>query len=220
MASPKCPVCGATVRTENLSKHLQSVHPREARPEMVLEAEREATKTVRRPPARSLKSNIPRWVPVVAIVLVLGIAGAWVVSTNALAPYTSDTPVNQMCMGHERMVRHDHVNLRITILGSPHEIPANVGISPQCMRPIHTHETDGKLHIESPVPHEFRLRDFFIVWDEPFTSDQILSHRADANYEIVMMVNGSPNFAYQDYLFPHGTNPGTEPFIEIIYRAR
>src|SRR5206468_7260633 len=128
MGSPKCPVCSASVRTENLSKHLQSVHPREAKPEMVLEAERKATQTVRPPPPRSFSAGLPRNVIIVVLILALIAGGAWVVATSpAYSAYTPDTPVTQMCIEHSALIRHHHTRLSIDILCPARSIPDPVG---------------------------------------------------------------------------------------------
>src|SRR5206468_4084644 len=116
MGSPKCPVCSASVRTENLSKHLQSVHPREAKPEMVLEAERKATQTVRPPPPRSFNASLPRNVIIVVLILAVLAGSAWVVATSpAYSPYNANTSVLQMCMQESSgLACHDHDHLSIT----------------------------------------------------------------------------------------------------------
>ncbi len=224
MASPKCPVCGASVRADNLSKHLQSVHPREAKPDMILEAERKATTAVQRPPPIRLRSSVPRWVPVVVIIMLLGIAGAYVVSTTPASPYTSSTPADQMCIEHTQIPgkdgRHDHAHLSIVILGVPYTIPSDVGRPPRtsCMRPLHVHEQEpGRIHVESPIAHEFTLGDFFVVWGQPFSDQQILNKNADATYHIVMTVDAIQTSAYQYYAFPHSAG---EPQIIISYEAR
>ena len=224
MASSKCPVCGTSVRADNLSKHLQSVHPREAKREMVLQAEREATKTARRAPARSLKSNLPRWVPVAVIILVLGLIGAWVVATTPASPYTPSTPVTQMCINlqHIGYARHDHVNLTIVILGVRQTIPANVGIIDQCMRPMHTHDSSGLIHVESPVAHEFTIGDFFTVWSEsggqPFSSTTIMGRTTGGGHTIDMTVDGVTNTLFEAWPIPHNTNINNPPRITITYR--
>ena len=214
MASPKCPVCGASVRTENLSKHLQSVHPREAKPEMVLEAERKATQTVRPPPPRSFSASLPRNVIIVVLILALIAGGAWVVATSpAYSAYTPDTPVTQMCIEHSALIRHDHTQLSIDILGAARSIPDNVGRT-TCMRPLHTHVGEpGRIHIESPVVHEFTLGDFFLVWGPTFSSNNILGYTTNSNHRIVMRVDGVVNTEYDSYVLPHGT----EPTVTISY---
>ena len=224
MASQKCPVCGANVNSENLPRHLQSVHPREATSKMVVEAKRAEAATPRAPKAvtRSLRTR-PSWrVPAAILVILLIIGGVYFVSTQSSSRYDANTPVTQMCMQDSTpLARHDHVQLTITILGSARSIPDNIGITTACMRPLHTHPGEpGRIHIESPVSHEFTLGDFFIVWSEsngyPFSQSTVMGYNADAAYEIVMTVDGVPSSAYQSYVCPHGS----VPTVAISYQAR
>ncbi len=222
MASRKCPVCGTPVNPENLPRHLQSVHPRQATSEMVREAKAQEA-TVREPRVRSRSlRTLPSWrVPAAILVIFVLIGGVYFVATQSSSPYNSSTPVTEMCMQEGNFARHDHATLTITILGSARTIPDEIGITPSCMRPLHTHVGQpNQIHIESSVPHEFTVGDFFIVWSEkggqPFSQSQIMGNNADATHEIVMTVDGVVNSAYQNYAFPHGT----EPTISISYQNR
>ncbi len=224
MPSRKCPVCGASVNAENLPNHVQSVHPREATPEMVREAKRAESEASRTPRlrTRSLRTR-PSWgVPAAILVILLVIGGVYFVSTQSASPYNANTPVTAMCMADSTpLARHDHVLLSITILGAPEPIPEEIGITAQCMRPLHIHVGEpGKIHIESPVAHEFTLGDFFTVWGEtggrPFDQGTIAGYNADSTYVIVMTVDGVQSSAYENYVLPHGR----VPTVVISYQAR
>jgi hypothetical protein len=108
---------------------------------------------------------------------------------------------------------HIHAILSIVVNGAQQTIPADTGISPTCMHPIHTHDDTGQIHIESPVQRDFTLGDFFAVWEKTFNKDQILDYKADAGHEIVMTVNGSSSDAYENLVFEDGQQ------IAIEYRA-
>jgi len=210
MASRKCPICGVAVNTENLARHLQSVHPRDATSELVRSAEAErATARAPRAKFRSLRTR-PSWrVPVAVLVIVLVAGGAYVVATNPLG-YNANTPALEMCINsqHIGLARHDHALLTINISGSLYRIPDNVGRTTDCMRPVHTHTTDGVIHIESPVPHEFSLHDFFLVWGQPFSQTEILTYSTvNTSHTITMTVNSVPTTEFENFLFPHDDNP-------------
>ena len=82
------------------------------------------------------------------------------------------------------------------------------------MRPLHTHVGEpGRIHIESPVVHEFTLGDFFLVWGQTFSSNNILGYTTNSNHRIVMRVDGVVNTEYDSYVLPHGT----EPTVTISY---
>src|SRR5262245_4279729 len=101
---------------------------------------------------------------------------------------------------HEGLAMHIHPRLTIIANGQPQTIPANVGINlspsgqPTGFLPIHTHDASGTLHIESPVLREFHLKDFFDIWDQPFSNTQVLGFRGP----VTMKVNGQPNTQFGD----------------------
>ena len=218
-SSSKCPVCGTPVRAENLSRHLQSVHPREVKSDMVREAERKAT--AKRPPPAPVITTGSVWKVALVVVLVGLIAGgAYVVATIPASPYNETTPVTEMCIQHSQtFARHDHAFLHIMISGSAYTIPANTGITPTCMRPLHTHDTTGEMHIESPVRHEFMLGDFFLVWGQPFNANQILSYRAGpgTGHTLTMTVNGVQNSQFENFVLPHTPDPNNT-VIALTYQ--
>ena len=84
---------------------------------------------------------------------------------------------------------HIHPHIEIEINGETQAIPANIGISPAGMRVIHTHETDGKLHIESPTPHQFVLKDFFLIWGKNFDETCIFENCIDETHELIVLLN-------------------------------
>lgn len=69
---------------------------------------------------------------------------------------------------------HFHAHLALLQDGNPVALPANIGISQeaQCLYWLHTHQTDGIIHIESPGASTFTLGQFFDIWDQPLSSTQ------------------------------------------------
>lgn len=96
--------------------------------------------------------------------------------------------VTKICVNHVGSGMHIHTDLRIGINESRQEIPANIGVSANCMRPLHTHDNTGKIHVEFPRQHNFTLGEFFKVWDKPFPG------------EISITVNGEPNTEYENLI--------------------
>jgi hypothetical protein len=86
---------------------------------------------------------------------------------------------------------HIHPTLELIINGKNVEVPANIGVGPTCMTALHTHTPDGIIHVESPEKRDFTLADFFAVWDQPFTKDEILGYKADATHRIKVTVDGT-----------------------------
>ncbi|MBI4361312.1 hypothetical protein HY572_06090 [Candidatus Micrarchaeota archaeon] len=58
---------------------------------------------------------------------------------------------------------HWHSQLEIFVDGKPVPIPVNIGIGVR-HEPLHTHEPDGVIHVESPDTRDYTLGNFFAVW--------------------------------------------------------
>ena len=52
------------------------------------------------------------------------------------------------------------------------------------------------LHVEATVPYDFTLGNFFTIWGQNFSSQEILGHHADATHRITMTVDGRPSDAF------------------------
>jgi hypothetical protein len=88
---------------------------------------------------------------------------------------------------------HWHPDLRIIINGEPQIIPVNVGISPSYHAPVHTHTTDGVLHIESisPTAEILRLGYFFEkVWNKRLTDTCIFEYCNEGDNVVRVFVDG------------------------------
>ena len=68
------------------------------------------------------------------------------------------------------------------------------------MRPLHTHDDSGTLHLEFPVRQDVRLGQFFAVWEQPFSKDRILDRALDDRDILRVTVNGSEVQELQDLL--------------------
>lgn len=99
---------------------------------------------------------------------------------------------------HKNLNMHIHPIVNIDILGEKIPIPSDVGISQGQMKVIHTHDENGKLHIESPIARQFYLKDFFTIWGKTFNSTCILDNCIDDKHKITVLVNGIENGQYED----------------------
>lgn len=115
---------------------------------------------------------------------------------------------------HKNLALHIHPVVEISILGERQPIPANMGITQQGMRVIHTHDRSGTLHVEAPVPWQFYLEDFFTIWGKRFTNDCIFEHCTDENHELIVTVNGQQTDLYG--LVPFHD----KDYIKIIYQQK
>jgi hypothetical protein len=112
------------------------------------------------------------------------------------ANISSDPFVSQLLPPtHNGLAIHFHPHITITINGQQQVIPANTGIpldasgNPVGFYSIHTHDTSGTIHVESPTAgRTFFLHDFFDIWGMPFDQTHILEFHTAANNPITMTV--------------------------------
>jgi hypothetical protein len=96
------------------------------------------------------------------------------------------------CLAGEQLLFHIHAHLTVFIDGLARQLPGGVGIvDPQaqatpdgpfvvgggCFYWLHTHASDGIVHIESPVRRTYTLGDFFDVWGQPLGPTRIGPYR-------------------------------------------
>lgn len=80
------------------------------------------------------------------------------------------------CDQLEQSVEHIHAYVAIYINGQAAPLPADVGIAQDssgnatCFYWLHTHDTTGVIHIESPSTEVFTFGQFRDVWDQQFQS--------------------------------------------------
>ena len=98
---------------------------------------------------------------------------------------------------------HWHPHLRIVINGEELTIPANIGMSGSIHEPVHTHETDGIIHVENgnPTSENMRLAYFFSLWGKKFNKDCIFEYCNSGNSTVKFSVNGEPRDTFENYIF-------------------
>lgn len=84
--------------------------------------------------------------------------------------------------GHTNLAQHIHQMFSVVVDGVAEVIPANLGIEGTCMAEVHTHDTTGKIHVETVDPNtNHTLADFFRVWNQPIERP---------GYSLVATING------------------------------
>jgi len=94
-------------------------------------------------------------------------------------------------MPAEAFVQHIHQHLTILIHGDSTTIPAMIGINEMAryIAPIHTHKTDGIIHIEAATKDTFNLGQFFDVWGVRLTSKCVGGYCTSGLDSLRVMVN-------------------------------
>ena len=107
------------------------------------------------------------------------------------------------CGPTEQLVYHIHAHLAVFKSGQAYTLPAGVGIPGStaqetnqgpvasggtCIYWLHTHTTDGVIHVESPSKAIYTLGDFFDEWHQPLSGQRI----ATLQGAVSAFVNGKP----------------------------
>jgi hypothetical protein len=92
------------------------------------------------------------------------------------------------CQGAEQVLFHIHAHLTVFVNGAPRRIPYGIGIpgaqvtptpagpyvtAGSCFYWLHTHAADGIIHIESPAQRSYTLGNFFDVWGQRLSSNEV-----------------------------------------------
>ncbi len=87
-------------------------------------------------------------------------------------------------------------------------IPANIGLLPNCNRPLHTHDDSGTIHVETDQPVNYTIGDFFLIWGKTFNSSGIFP-------------SNQPLPSYLDRCVATAGPPGyhVHPVLTIIYKT-
>ncbi len=107
----------------------------------------------------------------------------------APADTTQTGPVDGIhCAPVEQLAYHIHAHLAVFVNGRLYSLPAGIGIpgsqveqttegpvatGGQCFYWLHTHTSDGVIHIESPTQKIYTLGQFFDEWHQPLSADQV-----------------------------------------------
>jgi hypothetical protein len=134
---------------------------------------------------------IRKFVPALGVLALL--AGPVLVAAPALsAEVPTGAPVDGIrCDRMEGAVFHIHQHLEVQDHGKAVTVPADVGrpVAAQCLYWIHTHTSDGIIHIESPVFRTFTLGQFFDIWGQPLTPTNVAGVHVQKG-QVHVFVNG------------------------------
>jgi hypothetical protein len=97
-------------------------------------------------------------------------------------------------LGEENVTVHYHAHLDILVNGQPVPVPAGIGIDQahQRISPLHTHETDGVIHIESATDVPFTLGQVFAEWGQPLRADRVGPVTVASGQVLRVYRNGQP----------------------------
>ncbi|HUA70898.1 MAG TPA: hypothetical protein VMA96_07450 [Solirubrobacteraceae bacterium] len=100
------------------------------------------------------------------------------------------------CEAQEQVAYHIHAHLQVYVNGQPRALPAAIGMvgpvseqtpygpfygAQQCYYFLHTHASDGIIHIESPNERIYTLGNFFDEWNQSLSGTQVAGDKGKVN---------------------------------------
>jgi hypothetical protein len=161
-----------------------------------------------------------RYIKIISAIVVPIIA-IGVISAIIFVPQSSLAPTIDgiQCNSLERTTYHIHAHLDVFIDGKPFTVPAQIGITGKCLYWLHTHDTTGVIHVESPDTRSYTLGDFFDIWSQTQPNSQI-SNQTGGDSTPQVYVNGAQvQESYRDVVLDsheeialvYGSKPSTIP---------
>ena len=157
------------------------------------------------------RRRVSRLVGVVLVVVAVGLVGGFVLLSNSgngglPGELTGEAPwpANQEQLAArldeaglpaltamEQLDFHIHQHLDLFVNGERVTVPANIGIAPGVgIAILHTHDSSGVIHVESPERRDFTLGDFFDVWGVRLSDTCLGGYCDDGSDSLRAFVNG------------------------------
>lgn len=145
-----------------------------------------------------------KYVVIIGVVGIISIVGGTWLSNNLATQAASDS--GNPVISTKGL--HYHAEIKIYIQGEEQEVPAGIGLVGG-HRPMHTHDTDGVIHLEYGgivYADDLSVGSFFDVWGEQFDANQIFEYTNGPDGTVSMTVNGQENAEYDRYRIADGDN--------------
>lgn len=98
---------------------------------------------------------------------------------------------------------HTHSELRILIDGNPVQLPSDVGIG-RVHQPLHTHEADNVIHVESSDTRDYTLGNFFQVWGKQLSSTCVMDYCTGGAKRLSMTLDGVSSTEFDKHVLRDG----------------
>jgi hypothetical protein len=92
----------------------------------------------------------------------------------------------------EALHLHIHQRMALLVNGKFYYIPPGIGIDEhgKFIAELHTHDSSGIIHVESPVNRDYTLGEFFDVWGLRFSSHCLGGYCETAKKHVFVWANG------------------------------
>jgi len=103
---------------------------------------------------------------VIRSMIVLGvIAVVGGIITNIITQQVKGQDPVYQCITSDDQPYQAYVTIFVTVNNQEITVPKDIGVLPDCVRPMHTHDSNGVIHISYERPYDFRLGHFLWYWN-------------------------------------------------------
>jgi hypothetical protein len=175
-----------------MSKHATRRQTRQKRQQETARGRETARRQTSTPRSYHSTQPVSLWtIGFVVLALVGLIAFVFFSRQNSNPAYAAVDKIT--CDAGEHSDVHIHAHLTLYLNGQKTPLPAGIGIASDdsCLYWLHTHNTDGIIHIEAPGGRSFTLKNFLDIWSAHFAS---LGYPSQLNHTAgwQVYVNGKP----------------------------
>lgn len=76
------------------------------------------------------------------------------------------------CHSREVTTYHVHSHIDVFVDGQKQNVPASIGILSSCLFWLHTHSSDGVIHVEAPSQRNYSLGQFLDIWSQTHSDSE------------------------------------------------
>jgi len=98
------------------------------------------------------------------IVLAVMAVGGGIITNIIMQQARAQDPLYQ-CIASEDQPYQAYLTIFVTVNNQEITVPKNIGILPECVRPMHTHDSNGVIHIAYERSYDFKLGHFLWYWN-------------------------------------------------------
>jgi hypothetical protein len=113
-----------------------------------------------------------------------------IVTSPALPPYQTGATIDGIPCETEQQQAHYHAHLEMYVNGVQQPFPSDAGrqSTTGCFYWLHTHLSDGIVHIEAPADGTYTVGQFFDIWGQHLSTTQFLNNKVDSTHKLTIYV--------------------------------
>ncbi len=112
-----------------------------------------------------------------------------ILTSPALPPYQTGATIDGIsCDQGEHLQVHYHVQLQMYVNGVQQPFPSDAGrqATTGCYYWLHTHLSDGIIHVEVPADGTYTVGQFFDIWGQHLSTTQFLTNKVDSSHKLTI----------------------------------